>query len=72
MAEHHLPTSRNSIPIGGTMPVRRRGSRWASRKMVRLSEEADGELDLGVLDLIVVLGVEIFDFGVGHVQLRLR
>ena len=63
------------MPRGGmasTIAVRRKGSRWTSRKTIRLSEEAKGELERGVLNLIVVLGVQVFNLSVGDVQLRLR
>jgi hypothetical protein len=58
--------------IASTIPIRCESSRWTLRKAARLPEEADGELERGVLDLIIVPGVEAFDLGVGYVQLRLR
>src|SRR5580658_4630118 len=71
--------NRPSMKQGGlasAIAMRRSGKRWTSRnrgwrKTGRLSEEANGELERRELNLIVVLGVEVFNLRGSHVQLRL-
>src|ERR1700689_207734 len=66
--------SRPSMKQGGlasAKAMRRSGNLCTSRKAVRLSEEAKGELERRVLGLVIVLRVEVFDFRGSHVQLRL-
>jgi hypothetical protein len=57
--------------LASATAMRRSGKRWTSRKTGRLSEEANGKLERRELNLIVVLGVEVFNLRGSHVQLRL-
>lgn len=42
------------------------------QRAVSLAQETKAELEHRVLRLIIVLGVQIFNLGLGHIQLRLR